>query len=130
MLNPFPDLLAFSLLAPFLIRISLGILFVSFGYSLLVKNKSHTINIKTNFASFSVYTISILEILGGFMLIVGFFTQIASIILSIFAISMIVIKVKHKNYFKYSLIFYILIFIITFTLMFSGAGIFAIDLPL
>jgi len=120
MLNPFPELLTFSLLAPFLIRVILGILFISSGYFELKKNNANLFS----------YLINILKILGGLILLAGFLTQIASIVLSVIALETIIIKFRSKSYSRDSMSLYIFMFIATISLLVSGAGAFAIDLPL
>ncbi len=119
MLNTFPDLLAFSLLAPFLIRVSLGILFIIFGYYELKKRSG----ILTS-------SVTYLKIIGGLMLIVGLLTQISSLVLAIITFINIIIGFRNKSYSKDKIFLFIFIFIATISLLLSGAGIFAIDLPL
>jgi putative oxidoreductase len=122
MLNTFPTLLTFSLLAPFLIRASLGIIFIILGYTEFKKDKYNVPKLS--------YTISILEIIGGLVLLVGFLTQIVSIVLSIIIFSIIVIKFRNKSYNSNEVTLYVFMFISLISLLLSGAGAFAIDLPL
>jgi len=120
MLNPFPELLTFSLLAPFLIRVVLAVLFISSGYFELKKSN----------VSLSSYSTNILKILGGLMLLIGFLTQIVSVVLSVVVLGTIIIKLRSKSYSRDDMSLRILMFIATISLLVSGAGAFAIDLPL
>ena len=69
----------------------------------------------------------------GIFLIAGFLTQIAGIAGVLIAIDALFAKLLYKDLdkvIKYSRMFYILILITSLSLIFSGAGAFAIDLPL
>ncbi|MEK7556255.1 MAG: DoxX family protein [Patescibacteria group bacterium] len=134
MLNPFPDLLAFSLLAPFFLRVVLGISYARFGYLKLIRNRVP----KTGFFEkdnlkpeiILVLAVGLFEAVGGVLLIVGLFTQIASLLLGIIVLGAIAVKLRNRAAPSNELGYHILLFVATFSLLFSGAGAFAIDLPL
>ncbi|MCR4306699.1 MAG: DoxX family protein [Candidatus Yonathbacteria bacterium] len=134
MLNPFPDLLAFSLLAPFFLRIVLGISYARFGYLKLIKSGLIKISfLKKDYLKpeiLFVLVVGFLEAIGGILLVIGLFTQITSLFLSIIMLGVIVIKLRSGVAFSNELGYHILLFVATFSLLFSGAGAFAIDLPL
>lgn len=137
MLNTFPNLLFLGLLAPFLIRVTVGVMFIWIGYSYLFKDKGAVISqLKTvikSKAKFVVLFGSLFEIVTGLFLVVGFLTQIFAIVGMLIALEALIGKWKYSNLdkiLKYSKQFYILIFVASLSLLFSGAGAFAFDLPL
>ena len=113
MLNPFPDLLAFALLAPTLLRIVLGIM-------LILQAKQ-----KTNALPFTQITKAIYFI-GGVFLILGAFTQYSAMAISLALLYEIFYTPSSKE--KKSI--NILLLVISISLLFLGAGFFALDLPL
>ena len=137
MLNVFPDLLFLQLLAPFLLSVALGIMLFWIGYSYLFKDRTATIaQLSTKFPKIAVFAVvfsGIFEITTGIFLIAGFLTQIMSIAGVLIAIDALSVKILCKNLdkvIKCGKMFYILVFIISLSLLFSGAGAFAVDLPL
>ncbi|MDP6387914.1 MAG: DoxX family protein [Candidatus Pacebacteria bacterium] len=137
MLNTFPNLLFLGLLSPFLIRITVGLMFLWIGYSYLFKDRVTATNQVANrwpkLAISIVWFGGILEIITGFFLIAGFLTQIAAIAGVLIAIDALFVKWLYKDLnkvAKYSKMFYILMLVASLSLIFSGAGAFAFDLPL
>lgn len=137
MLNIFPDLLFLQLLAPFMLRIVVGVMFVWIGYSYLFKDRAEVIaQISSKWpkiAKFSVLFGGTLEVITGIFLIVGLYTQAAAIAGALIAVDALFGKFFYKELdkaLKYSKMFYILILIISLSLIISGAGAFAFDLPL
>lgn len=134
MLNTFPTLLSFGFLAPTILRITAGLIFFYFGWLKLTKNKREKINffetIKLKPAILWLWIIALVEIVVGTMIIVGFLTQIASIIASVIMFASIVIKIKKPSTLPNTLDFYILFFVVFLSLILTGAGLFAFDLPL
>lgn len=134
MLNPFPQFLAYSLLAPFLLRLVLGIIYIGFGYTKLTTERAIKSaffeNIHLRPGGIYVWVFGIIEIVGGAMLLTGFYTQIASLALAFIMLAVICIKILRPTTLQNVLTFYILIFAATLSLLFLGAGAFAFDLPL
>ena len=134
MLNTFPNLLTFSLLAPVILRVVLGLIFINLGYVELTSEKKRwvaffeTVHLKP--ATIFVILMGLIEIIGGFFLIAGFLTQITALIFSIITFGEFYAEYREETLLKRDLIFYLLIFAISLSLLFSGAGLFAIDLPL
>src|SRR3989344_8392904 len=114
MLSMFGDLLTFSLLAPFIIRLFLGLYFVLWGWSLLRKPAEGSL--------FKKYFLSAISLVGGIFVAVGFLTQIATLFLMI--LSLYLAKRDSNR------VTFILLFAMALSLLFSGAGFFAFDLPL
>lgn len=127
MLNPFPELLTFGLLSPFIIRICLGIMFVRHGYFKLFKNRDELAG-KT--AKNVMIAVGSVEIIGGIMLLLGFLTQIAALVLAILVLSVAIYKKRSGGITKRDLSFAVFVFLILISLLFSGAGFFAFDVPL
>jgi uncharacterized membrane protein YphA (DoxX/SURF4 family) len=137
MLNPFPDLLFLSLLAPFLIRITVGALFIWVGYSYLFREREAVaVALERRWPRRAMLFIlfgGIFDVIAGIFLVAGFLTQIAAIAGMLIAIDALFVKWLYKDLdgvAKYSRPFYILIFIVSLSLLLSGAGAFAVDLPL
>lgn len=137
MLNIFPDLLFLQLLAPFMLRVTVGVMLFWIGYSYIFRDRDTVttqLSIKwPKFASPMIWFGGVFEIITGVFLIMGFLTQAVAIAGMLIAIDALFVKWLYKDLdkvAKYSRMFYILIFIISLSLLFSGAGAFAIDLPL
>jgi uncharacterized membrane protein YphA (DoxX/SURF4 family) len=120
-----------------MLRIAVGVMFIWMGYSYLFKDRIAIITqISTRwpkFASFIVYSGGIIEIITGIFLVAGFLTQIAAIVGVLMAMDALSAKILYKDLdkaVKYSKMFYVLVLIICLSLIVSGAGAFAIDLPL
>ncbi len=134
MLNTFPSLLTFSLLAPLILRVVLGLIFVNLGYLELTSEKKRwaaffeTVHFKP--ATFFVILVGLVEIIGGVFLIAGFLTQISALVFSIITFGEFYAEYREETLLKRDIIFYLLIFAISLSLLLSGAGIFALDLPL
>ena len=137
MLNIFPNLLFLELLSPFMLRATVGVMLFWIGYSYLFKDRNTVIaQLSAKWprsAKFFIYFGGIFEIITGIFLVAGFLTQGAAIAGTLIAIDALFVKFLYKDLdkvAKYSKMFYILILVISISLIFSGAGAFAIDLPL
>ncbi len=134
MLSLFPELLAYNLAVPLVFRLTVGMLFVSFGYANLGKNRESIIALlaQQNFTSPKVWlsSLAIVEIICGVFLIAGLYVQATALILSLILLLGVVAKHKNPENLKLSIEVLSLLFLITFSLLFLGAGLYAIDLPL
>ena len=133
-LNTFPSLLTFSQLSPFILRIVLGLITINLGYLKLTKEKIEWQElfetIKFYPARFFVKALAFIEIIGGLMLVVGAYTQITAIVFAILFFVEAVLDYRQSELEDRDLTFYILMFTIALSLIFLGAGAFALDLPL
>lgn len=119
MLSLLPGLLAFEQLAPFLLRLTLGFIFIHWAYKVW--------KIKTE----SKQAISsILFGVLGFLLIIGLFTQLSGIVSTIYFGIKLFGKFKEKTLLTDGVNYYLILFIVSVCLIISGAGVFAFDLPL
>ncbi len=135
MLNPFPNLLTYSLLAPFILRLTLGFILANLGYLKLTTEKARWsvifefLNLK-NHSDLAARVIGTLEIVGGIMLIAGFYTQVAALAFVILNGVELYIEYNDETLLRRDIVFYGLIFVIALSLMFTGAGFLAFDIPL
>ncbi len=134
MLSIFPALLTYKLIAPLILRLTLGSIFVNFGWTKLGRQKAgkivffEKINLKPGI--FYVWLIAIVEIIAGLLLIAGLFTQIAALVSGIILLIAIFLKRKQPLSFESSLCLLIVCLVIALSLMFTGPGFLAFDLPL
>ena len=114
MLSIFPDLLTFGLLAPFIIRLTLGIYFIYLVVLVIKEEHAHTF-----FELVRVVPAGV----GGLLVLVGVYTQIGAIILVLWSLAEAIRAPKSRPISLFTLA-------MSLSLLFSGAGFFAFDLPL
>ncbi|MDB5203979.1 MAG: hypothetical protein JWP09_7 [Candidatus Taylorbacteria bacterium] len=128
----FPYLLSWGLIVPFILRIVGGAYFVYFGYKGMTSEWQHKLTffkeIHFKPAEFFAYVITIGELLGGIMLLMGFMTQLVALILFIICIVSLLIQKSGSATIERDLNLYILLGAIMLSLFISGAGYYAIDL--
>ena len=104
MLNIFPDLLFLQLLAPFMLRVAVGIMLFWIGYSYIFRDRVATIAQLSNrfpkLASFSVWFGGIFEMIAGIFLIAGLFTQGVAIAGALIEIDALFAKILSKDLYK------------------------------
>ena len=133
-LNTFPNLLTFSQFSPFILRVVLGFITINLGYLKLTKEKIiwqelfEIINIHP--ANFFVKFLAFIEVIGGLMLIIGAYTQLTAIVFAVLFFCEAVLEYRDSSLEKRNFPFYILVFSISLSLIFLGAGALAFDLPL
>ena len=133
-LNTFPELLTYGVLSPFILRVVIGFIVINLGFLKLGKEKKdwqellETINFHP--AKYLVKLLAFIEIIGGLLLLAGAYVQVVAIIFSIVFFCEAILDYRDENLEDRNLTFYILIFAISLSLIFSGAGAFAFDLPL
>ena len=134
MLNPFPDLLTYSLLAPFILRLVAGLVFIDLGILALKNEKKRWLVslsvLKIPKPKTALRVLGAIEAIGGLMLIFGFYTQIAALVLALLTFCESYVEYKDPGILKRNLVFYVMLLAMVLSLLFSGAGAFAIDLPL
>ncbi|KKU59147.1 MAG: DoxX family protein [Parcubacteria group bacterium GW2011_GWA2_47_12] len=135
MLSVFPSLLAFGLLAPLLLRLALGLVFVNFGWHKLARGRAD----KTAFfeslgwkpGEYFAFGFGVVELVVGVMLIVGIYTQIAAFVAALISLGALALKRRTTSCgIESTRGFLALLFIISLSLLVLGAGLFAFDLPL
>lgn len=134
MTNPFPELLTFSLLAPTLLRLTLGVFIIMLGYGKLKEDNKGVTNFFESLgfkpAKYYVQALAIAEIVMGVALFVGFLTQIAALVVAIITFVSLIVTIRHPETGLRKPTDYALFFVISISLVLTGAGLIAIDLPL
>jgi uncharacterized membrane protein YphA (DoxX/SURF4 family) len=72
----------------------------------------------------------LVKVLGGLMLVLGSYTQLTAIVFSIIFFCEAVLEYREESLEKRNLTFYVLLFAISLSLIFTGAGAFAFDIGL
>ena len=134
MLSLFPFLLDFGFFAPFLVRLVSGIIFATGGYATLFSRRKEIAECIENQGLKPGYLFATLEgvvgLVGGILFIVGLWTQLAAIALAVLAITQMIMKIRGASALPHHPSYYLLLFAISLSLMVTGPGIFAFDLPL
>ncbi len=132
--NIFPELFSYSYLAPLILRVVLGLVFLNLGVLKLSKEKAgwrsslNALGVRP--ASFFVWFLGLVEIIGGLLLIAGAYTQVAALVLVVIAISELLIEYEEESILKRDFVFYLLLAGICISLLLTGAGLHAIDFPI
>ena len=125
MLSLFPDLLYLSLFGVTTIRIVTGLVILYIGIDHFYKKDPMGVSDP------KAVIISFIEILSGALLLLGVFTQLASIIVILYSIVAIISrKVGILPYLNKDYLIYILLLGNNLSLLVLGPGLFSIDLPL
>ena len=134
MLSVFPELLNYTILAPLILRVVVGVIFVDLGF---LKLKGENDRWVASFralglhpADLLVLIYGIIQILGGVFLIAGFLTQAVALVFVLLTGLELLIEWRAREVLKRDLVFYLLVFSISLSLMLTGPGAYAIDLPL
>src|SRR3989344_6109374 len=128
MLSLFPSLLAFQEVSPFLLRLTLGIIFIFWAYEKLKgKNTKQNSNNNDKNTINNIFS-GILEVIIGILFIVGLFIQFASLIAIIVFLLRIIVKIKEKSFMTDGVNYYFILLIISLSLLVTGPGLFAFDL--
>ena len=133
MLNPFPSLLMFGILAPFIIRVSLGatLLYIAVEHFRSKKEIAEVLSpIMGRSSKWAWMLLCGFEVLAGALLVVGAWTQIASVVVILLALKTFLIKSSLRHLSPLSRSTYALMCMMALSLLLSGAGGFAFDLPL
>ena len=133
MLNPFPHLLVYSFYAPTLLRLAASLTLL-YAASLYWKEKRKLIGLRVpivgTFRAWMWWVSIIVCTLVALCLFVGYETQIAAIAGMIIALKHLWAQKYVGQYLALSRVASILLFVICLSLLFSGAGAMALDLPL
>lgn len=134
MLNIFPELITFVLFAPLLLRTIVGIYFLHWGLQLFKKDRyaDCASSLRIEWGSLGIifiWYLSFFEILVGAFLIAGFLTQAAAIGGMLIAGKLYYLRRAYPSVATAEGTTYILMFVISLSLLLSGGGAFAIDIP-
>lgn len=122
MLSLFPSLLSFDQLGAFIIRLVLGLTLAYFGYQ-KIRNRGNSSGSNSR-----IY--GGIEIIIAVFLLIGLFTQIAALLNAIILIIKLGFKAHNRALLTDGINYYILLLAMTISLMLTGPGWFAFDLPL
>jgi putative oxidoreductase len=134
MLNTFPTLLTYSFVAPTILRAVVGLIFLDLG---LLKFKGERERWIASFealhlkpSGFLVQLLGVIELVGGLFIFIGLYTQVSAIVLGVFTTLEMYAEYKDALLLKRNFTFYLLILAILVSLIFTGAGAYAFDIPL
>lgn len=112
----FPELFTFSFIAPFILRVVLGVLLIKRGFGRITAKEKAPQKILGG-----------IVLIVGTLLVIGLFTQAAALVVSLIIIaSSIIMRGRHSR----SLTERIIKLAIAVSLILTGPGSFAFDLPL
>lgn len=132
MLNTFPDLLVFGFFAPTILRIAVAASFAYLAYSAWAGREriAHIalplVGKQPWVPTFSAVVYGVLAL----MLFAGYYTQVAALIGALATVKGLVLDHRYPEAFPFSRSTYTLLAVICLSLLFTGAGAFAYDLPL
>ncbi len=119
MLSLFPSLLTYEQVAPFLLRLTLGAVFIYWSYKHL--------KVRTNSKKM---TLGILDGIAGILLVIGLYTQLVALVTAVMLLFGLFGKVQGKSLFTDGVNYYVILLVISLSLLLMGAGVFSFDLPL
>ncbi len=120
MLSAFPTLLSWSGIAPVLMRLVLGIIFLHWTYRVWRKGSTTS----------SDKLISFVEGVAAILLVIGLWTQVAALVIAIDLLIRISHKISKKAFLTDGINYYLILLAIAASLLFTGAGFLAFDYPL
>lgn len=131
----FPSLFDFQMLGVFVLRVTLGLIFVYFWYKKITHSNTERIHFfeKLGLRPAKVYfgIVSSVEGIAGALLVVGLYTQGAVLVTGTLMLIATLIKWRKPSALPRNTIdFYIILAVVSFSLLFLGPGAFAVDLPL
>lgn len=135
MLNTFPELLNYSLLSPTLLRWVLAFVLITTAVEILKPSKralfaAYFSSKDYPLANFLPWKFGIAQIILGVFFFFGMFTQIAALISVYTLFALFFIENRAERILPHTSAFYLLMIVIALSLLFTGAGAFAVDLPL
>jgi uncharacterized membrane protein YphA (DoxX/SURF4 family) len=133
MFNPFPELLTFTLLGYFFLRITVGWILLSSALAHFRQVRSMALDptpTSKGLTSIFVWFLVIVELSTSGALIIGLYTQFAALAGMSIALSSLWLLKRNRTIAPHRAQHYILIFVVCFSLLLTGAGAFALDLPL
>jgi uncharacterized membrane protein YphA (DoxX/SURF4 family) len=134
MLSIFPQLFLFSFFAPTILRLTLGLVFIRFG-SLAFAGDRHRLieayekwHLKPGVVFASI--LGVFELLAGVSLVLGYYMQIGALIAGIISLKLLMTKLMGKPFGSEGALFDLVLLAIALSLLLSGAGALAFDMPL
>lgn len=131
MLNPFPDLLTYQIFAPTLLRLAVGLVFLGGAYVQYqrLRELSALRFPIVGGGAWVIWLSIVAHAVIGAMLFLGYFTQVAAILGALGGIKGVVYAKKYPRLFSFCRLEYAFIIVICLSLLLTGAGQFAFDIP-
>jgi len=132
----FPELLTFTFFAPLLLRVAVGTLFFWMGYKHLTKERRTAEESVLHgrkwgpLSSVFIWSLGTVEILAGGALFIGLYAQVAALAGVLLSALHIKLHRCYSTFSPYPKTYYLLLAVICLSLILTGAGAFAFDLPL
>ena len=120
MLSAFPSLLSYNQIAPLLLRIILGAVFLYWAFKTL----------KFTDSSIEKKALGLIETLCGVMLVIGLWTQVAAIVAFIDLLIRTISRITKKSFLTNGVNYYLVLLVVAFSIIVLGAGWYSFDLPL
>ena len=117
MLSLFPTLLSYSQVAPLVIRVLLGIIFLFWCYQTFRKPSTGQQKILAG-----------IEGVVGILFVIGMFVQAAALVASIYFIVRLIERAHKKALLTDGVNYYLILLVLALSLLVTGAGVYAIDL--
>lgn len=132
MLSLFPGLFAFSFFAPLILRIAAGAPLILSGIARLGKDRGESaLSLgKIGLPAFSAVLLAVAEIAAGTFLLAGLFTQAAAGAGIVLALFLAALARRGSTAAPLGPAFYALLSVVCASLLLTGPGAFAFDLPL
>lgn len=132
MVSLFPQLFVYQEVAPLILRVVLGLVFIVHGYAKFkgfsgIAEWLGSIGFKPG--KFWAFVLLATEFFGGILLVIGLFTQLAAGLIAIIML-VAIFKVNLNKGFKGGYELDLVLLAIAVALLFLGPGLYAIDLPL
>ena len=132
MLNPFPDLLMFGFFAPTLLRVVAALMFVYLAY-VHFKNKDAIARIKLPFISggaWYIWALLVVELIVAAGLFFGYYTQYVAVLALLGLLKHFMWRSRYPQIFVLPRTTITLLIAILLSLLVTGAGALAFDIPL
>ena len=132
MFSLFPDLFFLSPLAVALLRIAAGVVFLTIAWDHFSRREQlgEMYFIVVGKGQWIPLVAAIVELVTGLGLVLGIYTQVAAILGAIGALKSLIWKHRYSTFIPLSHTSSALLLAICLSLIFTGAGAFAFDLPL
>lgn len=132
MLNIFPNLLTFGFFAPTILRVAVALMIGGMAYKHYAHRNAlaHARFPVVGAGAWIIWLSIVVEAAVAVMLLVGYYTQVAAIVGVLIGLKHLIWHGTHPQYFIYDRPTAFFILIISLSLLISGAGALAFDLPL
>lgn len=129
MLTPFPDLLTYGAYAPTILRVVLALALFYIAYQ-QIKHRGKIAELKLPVSNAFASLSAILHAVVGLMVLVGYYTQWAVIIVAVALITGLWLNRRYPSVVILSNGTIVVLLAVCLSLLITGAGAYAFDLPL